>query len=48
VHPRHTSINHARSAAAGVRSGGVYLLENRGAGSSKQVPNFQDNFDIDY
>jgi hypothetical protein len=36
------------SRAAVVRNGGIYLLENDGAGSRNQVPNFQDNWDIGY
>jgi hypothetical protein len=50
VHPRHTAMatNHAQGRAAAVRNGGIYLLENDGAGSKSQVPNFQDNWDIGY
>jgi hypothetical protein len=50
VHPRHTamSIVHAHRDTAVIRNGGVYLLENRGAASTTQVPNFQDNFAIGY
>jgi hypothetical protein len=49
-HPRHTAMatNHAHSRAAVVRNGGIYLLENDGAGSRNQVPNFQDNWDVGY
>jgi hypothetical protein len=42
------ATNHAHSRAAVVRNGGIYLLENDGAGSRNQVPNFQDNWDIGY
>ena len=50
VQPRHTatSVNHARGHSAVIRNRGVYLLENSGAGSRNQVPNFQDNFAVDY
>ena len=50
AHPRHTAMatNHTHSRAAVVRNGGIYLLENDGAGSRNQVPNFQDNWDIGY
>ena len=50
VHPRHTAMatNHTHSRTAVVRNGGIYLLENDGAGSRNQVPNFQDNWDISY
>jgi hypothetical protein len=50
AHPRHTAMvtNHAHSRAAVVRNGGIFLLENDGAGSRNQVPNFQDNWDIGY
>ena len=50
LHPRHaaTSINHARGHTAVIGNRGVYLLENSGAGSTNQVPNFQDNWDISY
>ena len=50
AHPRHTAMatNHAYSRAGVVRNGGIYLLENDGAGSRNQVPNFQDNWDISY
>jgi hypothetical protein len=49
LHHRHTatSINHAHGHAA-IRNRGVYLLENRGAGSANRVRNFQDNWDIGY
>jgi hypothetical protein len=49
-HPRHTatSVNHARGQPAVIGNRGVYLLENSGAGSTNQVPNFQDNWDIGY
>ena len=48
AHPRHTAMarNHAHSRPALVRNGGIYLLENDGAGSRNQ--NFQDNWDIGY
>jgi hypothetical protein len=50
VHPRHTAMptNHEQGHPAAIRNRGVYLLENGAAGSAKQVPNFQDNFAIDY
>jgi hypothetical protein len=49
AHPRHTAMaHHAYSRAGVVRNGGIYLLENDGAGSRNQVPNFQDNWDISY
>jgi hypothetical protein len=50
LHPRHaaTSINHARGHIAVIRNPRVFLLENSGAGSTNQVPNFQDNWDIGY
>ena len=50
VHSRHmaTSVNHARGHTAVIRNRGVYLLENSGAGSTSQAPNFQDNFAISY
>ena len=47
AHPRHTAMaRHAHSRPAVVRNGGIYLLENDGAGSRNQ--NFQDNWDIGY
>ena len=50
LHPRHTatSVNHARDHTAVIRSRGIYLLENDGAGSTTPVPNFQDNWDVGY
>jgi hypothetical protein len=50
LHARHTttSVNHARGPIAVIRNRGVYLLENSGAGSTNQVPNFQDNFAVSY
>ena len=50
LHPHHTatSVNHERGHTAAIRNRGVYLLENSGAGSTNQVPNFQDNWDIGY
>ena len=50
VHPRHiaTSIVRAHRNTGVIPNGRVYLLENRGAGSTQQVPNFQDNFAISY
>jgi hypothetical protein len=50
AHPRYTAMaaNHAHSRAAVVRNGGIFLLENDGAGSRNQAPNFQDNWDIGY
>ena len=50
LHRHHaaTSINHAHGHTAVVRNRGVYLLENSGAGSTNQVSNFQDNWDISY
>ena len=46
AHPRHTATvrHHAHSRPALVRNGGIYLLENDGAGRG----NFQDNWDIGY
>jgi hypothetical protein len=47
AHPRHTAMaRHAHSRPALVRNGGIYLLENDGAGSRNQ--DFQDNWDIGY
>lgn len=50
VHARHTAISiiHAHRDTGVIRNRGVYLLENRGAASTTQVPNFQDNFAISY
>jgi len=50
AHSRHTAMsnNHARGHIAVIRNSRVFLLENRGAGTMNQVPNFQDNFAIDY
>jgi hypothetical protein len=50
VHPRHiaTSIVRAHRNAGVIPNGGIYLLENRGPAGAKQVPNFQDNFAVDY
>ena len=50
LHPRHTatSVNHARGHAALTQNRGIYLLENDGAGSTNQVPNFQSNWDVSY
>ena len=50
LHPRRTatSVNHARGHTAVARNRGIYLLENNGASSTNQVPNFQDNWDIGY
>ena len=50
LHAHHTatSVNHERGHTAAIRNRGVYLLENSGAGSTNQVPNFQDNWDIGY
>ena len=49
-HPRHTamSVNQARGHTTVIRNPRVFLLENSGAGSTNQVPNFQDNWDIGY
>jgi hypothetical protein len=48
--PRHTATfnNQARSHAAVVRNPRVFLLENRGAGSTNQVTDFQDNWNVSY
>jgi hypothetical protein len=50
VHPSHmaTSIIRAHRDIGVMRNSGVYLLENRGAVGTNQVPNFQDNFAIGY
>jgi hypothetical protein len=49
-HSRHiaTSIVHSHHNTRVIPNGGVYLLENRPPASAKQVPNFQDNFAVDY
>jgi len=49
LHPRHTaaSINHIHGQTA-VRKPSIFLLEDRGLGNVKSVPNSQDNFAIDY
>jgi hypothetical protein len=50
VHPRHiaTSIVRTHRNIGVIPNGAVYLLENRPSASTKQVPNFQDNFAVDY
>jgi hypothetical protein len=50
VHHRHTTtpIVHTRRDTGVIPNGGIYLLENRGPASTKQVPDFQDNFAVDY
>lgn len=50
VHSRHIATSTVRAHRnTGVIPGGrVYLLENRPPESTKQVPNFQDNFAVDY
>ena len=48
-HSRHiaTSIVRAHRNTGVIPNGGVYLLENRPPASTKQAPNFQDNFAVD-
>jgi hypothetical protein len=50
AHPRQTATfnNQARGHTAVVRNPRVFLLENSGARSTNQVPDFQDNWDISY
>jgi hypothetical protein len=50
AHPRHTATsNHqARGHTAVIRNSRVFLLENRGAGSTNQVPDFQSDWNISY
>jgi hypothetical protein len=50
VHARHiaTSVVSTHRVTGVIPSGRIYLLENRGPAGTKQVPNFQDNFAVDY
>jgi hypothetical protein len=50
AHPRHTATfnNQARGHNAVIRNPKVFLLENRGAGSTNQVSDFQSNWDVSY
>jgi hypothetical protein len=50
AHPRHTATfnNQARGHTAVIRNPRVFLLENRGAGTTNQVSDFQSNWDVSY
>ena len=50
AHPRQTatSNNQARGHTAVIRNPRVFLLENRGAGNTNQVSDFQSNWDVSY
>jgi hypothetical protein len=50
VHPRHsaTSIIRAHRDTGVIPNSRIYLLENRGAAATRQFPDFQDNFAVDY
>jgi hypothetical protein len=41
-------VKHTARAPAVLPSGGVFLLENRPHAATPRVPDFQDNFSIDY
>jgi hypothetical protein len=41
-------IKHRASPPPAMQSGGVFLLENRPPVAAQRVPDFQDNFSIDY
>ena len=42
------AVKHTARPPAALPSGGVFLLENRPAVATPRVPDFQDNFSIDY
>jgi hypothetical protein len=50
LQPRHTAqfAKHSRAHTSVPRDRGVDLLEDNGLGITSQVPNFQDNFAVDY
>ena len=50
VHHRHVAspIVRAHRDTGVIPNGGIYLLENRGPAATNPVPNFQDNFVVDY
>ena len=41
-------VNRPASAPPAMQRGGVFLLENRPHTATPRVPDFQDNFSIDY